>query len=155
MQFADLGVCEELLSPNLRGPLELLLSTIEPGASSGEEPYSLNRHEAGVVVQGTLELWVGERHVILEGGDSFTFASTQPHRCRNPEDRDQGRLGHHPFILLSGKERKPMASKPLCKYNVESRPTPNRSGGNRYAERLLHPEGWYAAGGVDIGHMRA
>jgi transcriptional regulator with XRE-family HTH domain len=86
MQFTNLGIREELLSPNLRGPLELLLSTIEPGASSGEEPYSHNGHEAGVVVQGTLELWVGEHCFVLEEGDSFAFASTEPHRCRNPRE---------------------------------------------------------------------
>jgi transcriptional regulator with XRE-family HTH domain len=84
MQFTNLGIREELLSPNLRGPLELLLSVIEPGASSGEEPYSHSGHEAGLVIQGTLELWVGERCFQLEEGDSFAFTSTEPHRCRNP-----------------------------------------------------------------------
>jgi transcriptional regulator with XRE-family HTH domain len=84
MQFTNLGIREELLSPNLRGPLELLLSVIEPGASSGEEPYSHSGHEAGLVLQGTLELWVGERCFRLEEGDSFAFTSTELHRCRNP-----------------------------------------------------------------------
>lgn len=36
LTFTGLGIVEELLSPNLAGPLELLLSTIEPGADSGE-----------------------------------------------------------------------------------------------------------------------
>jgi transcriptional regulator with XRE-family HTH domain len=84
MQFTNLGIREELLSPNLRGPLELLLSIIEPSATSGEEPYSHSGHEAGLVLQGSLELWVGERCFRLEEGDSFAFASTEPHRCRNP-----------------------------------------------------------------------
>jgi mannose-6-phosphate isomerase-like protein (cupin superfamily) len=84
MQFTNLGIRKDLLSPNLRGPLELLLSIIEPSASSGEEPYSHSGHEAGLVIQGTLELWVGERRFRLEEGDSFAFASTEPHRCRNP-----------------------------------------------------------------------
>lgn len=86
MQFTNLGIREELLSPNLRGPLELLLSVIEPGASSGEEPYSHSGHEAGLVIQGILELSVGERSFRLEEGDSFAFPSTEPHRCRNPGD---------------------------------------------------------------------
>ncbi len=38
MRFTNLGTREELLSPNLRGPLELLLSSLEPGASTGEDP---------------------------------------------------------------------------------------------------------------------
>ncbi|MEO7938760.1 MAG: helix-turn-helix domain-containing protein, partial [Burkholderiaceae bacterium] len=34
MSFTGLGISEELLSPNLSGPLELLMSTIAPGADS-------------------------------------------------------------------------------------------------------------------------
>lgn len=36
LSFTGTGVHEELLSPNLAGPLELLLSTLEPGADSGD-----------------------------------------------------------------------------------------------------------------------
>lgn len=82
MSFTDLGINEELLSPNLAGPLELLMSTIEPGADSGE--YSHDGTEAGVVVEGTLELWVNGQYFRLEAGDSFSFKSTEKHRCRNP-----------------------------------------------------------------------
>ena len=84
MQFTNLGVREELLSPNLRGPLEMVLSIIEPGATSGEDPYTHAGHEAGLVIQGTLDLWVGERHFRLQAGDSFSFRSSEPHRCANP-----------------------------------------------------------------------
>lgn len=86
MQFTNLGLREELLSPNLRGPLEMLLSIIEPGASSGKDPYSHAGHEAGLVIEGTLDLWIGDRHFRLHAGDSFSFRSTEPHRCANPSD---------------------------------------------------------------------
>src|SRR5215471_11848273 len=82
MSFTGLGINEELLSPNLSGPLELLMSTIEPGADS--EEYTHDGSEAGVVVAGTLELWINGQYFVLEEGDSFSFNSTQPHRCRNP-----------------------------------------------------------------------
>jgi transcriptional regulator with XRE-family HTH domain len=83
LTFPGLGITEELLSPDLNGPLEVLLSTIEPGADSAE-PYSHAGAEAGVVIAGTLDLWVGERFFRLETGDSFSFKSTIPHRCANP-----------------------------------------------------------------------
>src|SRR5215472_12182647 len=35
-------------------------------------------------LNGTLDLWVGERTFRLETGDSFSFKSTVPHRCANP-----------------------------------------------------------------------
>lgn len=81
LTFTGLGITEELLSPNLSGPLELLISTIHPGADS--EFYAHDGAEAGLVVQGSLELWVGEREFTLETGDSFAFDSTVPHRCAN------------------------------------------------------------------------
>lgn len=82
LSFTNLGIQEELLSPNLAGPLELLLSTLEPGADSGD--YSHEGAEAGLVIQGELELWVGGTRFLLETGDSFSFRSTEVHRCRNP-----------------------------------------------------------------------
>ncbi len=81
LTFTGLGITEELLSPNLSGPLELLISTIHPGADS--ELYSHDGAEAGVVMSGTLQLWVRDRHFVLEAGDSFAFPSTDPHRCAN------------------------------------------------------------------------
>ena len=82
MSFTGLGISEELLSPNLSGPLELLLSTIAPGADS--EDYSHDGAEAGFVLSGTLDLWVSGREFRLTEGDSFSFKSAEVHRCANP-----------------------------------------------------------------------
>ena len=81
LTFTGLGITEELLSPNLAGPLELLISTIHPGADS--EFYAHDGAEAGLVMHGTLQLWVGEQHFELAAGDSFAFSSTEAHRCAN------------------------------------------------------------------------
>jgi transcriptional regulator with XRE-family HTH domain len=78
------GVTDFLLSPNLSGAIELLLSQFEPGSSNGESPYAHAGEEAGLVLEGRLELWVGEERYLLQAGDSFSFRSTQPHRYRNP-----------------------------------------------------------------------
>ena len=79
--FTGLGITEELLSPNLSGPLEMLISTIHPGADS--EFYAHDGAEAGLVMSGTMELWVDDRHFRLGRGDSFSFPSTEHHRCAN------------------------------------------------------------------------
>jgi transcriptional regulator with XRE-family HTH domain len=84
MSFTGLGITEELLSPNLSGPLELLISTIAPGADS--EDYSHDGAEAGLVLAGTLDLWVSGRYFRLLEGDSFSFKSTEVHRCANPTE---------------------------------------------------------------------
>ncbi len=82
MSFTGTGIHEELLSPDLNGPLELLLSSIEPGSDS--DFYHHDGAEAGLLIQGSLDLWIGERHFHLETGDSFSFKSTTPHRFTNP-----------------------------------------------------------------------
>lgn len=78
------GIVDELLSPNLAGTLELLSSRFPPGASSGDEPYTHAGEEAGIVIRGRLELWVDGKQLMLSAGDSFGFASSLPHRYRNP-----------------------------------------------------------------------
>ncbi|ACA18240.1 transcriptional regulator, XRE family [Methylobacterium sp. 4-46] len=82
MSFTGTGIAEELLSPNLNGPLEVLLSTIAPGSDS--DFYSHDGMEAGLVLAGTLDLWIGDRTFRLEVGDSFSFSSRERHRCANP-----------------------------------------------------------------------
>ena len=80
----EAGAVDELLSPNLNGQLELLLSRLPPGSVSGARPYTHAGEEGGVVLAGKLELWIGDRHFLLSQGDSFTFPSSLPHRYGNP-----------------------------------------------------------------------
>jgi transcriptional regulator with XRE-family HTH domain len=87
VHFAS-GITDELLSPHLRGKLELLLSRFPPGASSGGDPYTHSGEEAGIVIKGSLELWVDGKRVVLEEGDSFGFESSLPHRYSNTGDSE-------------------------------------------------------------------
>lgn len=79
LDFAP-GVSDFLLSPNMEGPIEMLWSVLEPGAGSGHEPYTHAGDEAGLIIAGTLEIWIGEARYVLNEGDSFAFKSTTPHR---------------------------------------------------------------------------
>ncbi len=74
-----------LLTPNLTGKLQVILSLSEPGGGSGEEAYAHDSDEECVVVlRGRLEFWVGSDGYLLETGDSIVFESRIPHRNRNP-----------------------------------------------------------------------
>ena len=85
IEFDD-GIRDELLTPNLAGRLELLSCTFEPG-SGVDAAYTHEGDEAGVVVEGELELWVDKSHYRLKTGDSFSFNNALPHRYRNPTDK--------------------------------------------------------------------
>ncbi|MBT5562049.1 MAG: cupin domain-containing protein [Rhodospirillaceae bacterium] len=85
LRYTGTGVSEELLSPNLGRQIEMLMTTLEPGASTGE-PYSRKGEEGGYVVSGVLELTVAGNTQTLATGDSFAFESHLPHTCHNPGD---------------------------------------------------------------------
>lgn len=78
------GLVEELLSPDLGGRFELFRSEFEPGAEM-ETPQRRSTEEAGYVVSGEFELWVGDRHFHLRAGDSFRFGGER-YRWLNPGD---------------------------------------------------------------------
>lgn len=77
----EAGLVEQLLSPDLGGSFEIVRSEFAPGA---EMPNAQQRptEEAGYVISGRLDLWVGARQFHLTPGDSFRFKG-QPYRWRN------------------------------------------------------------------------
>lgn len=82
------GIIDELLSPNLGRKIELLRCIFQPGAESGSEPYTHRGEEAGIVISGTLHLWLDEKKIVLNEGDSFAFSSDTPHRYNNPIEHE-------------------------------------------------------------------
>lgn len=81
------GISDFLLSRRTDTELELLWCRFEPGATSGDEPYSHNGEEAGVVVAGEFAIMIDDRWHILGPGDSFAFPSNLPHKYMNPGRR--------------------------------------------------------------------
>jgi len=65
-------------------------SRIPPGVSAGEELYTLPADvELAYVVQGSLEMRVGEETHLIEEGDTFTYSPRDPHTWRNPSEREE------------------------------------------------------------------
>lgn len=88
IDLAQTGVTKELLTPFPNTPrLDIYMMTLEPGGRSGDEPYSHDGEEAGVVLEGGLELVVDGRKYVLGEGDSFRFRSSRPHQFSNAGDR--------------------------------------------------------------------
>ena len=86
LSLSGIGVVEELLSPSLGGATELVLTRIPPHSTTGEEFVARKAEESGLVLQGKLELWVGDKHFLLDEGDSFCFQPEESHRIHNPGD---------------------------------------------------------------------
>jgi transcriptional regulator with XRE-family HTH domain len=83
--YQGLGAIDEFLTRGTDGRLQVILSTIEPGGGTGDEAYTHDSDEEVVVVlEGSLDLWVGPEHFRLETGDAVTHSSRLPHRNTNP-----------------------------------------------------------------------
>ncbi len=80
------GISKAVLAggaPTSGSSYSFCLMNFDAKASSGEELYSHQGIEAGYVVEGRLLLSFGHQQWTLAPGDSFHFASKQPHRFEN------------------------------------------------------------------------
>ena len=66
----------------------ILREVMLPGSDTGETTLSHDGEEGGVIVQGRVELTVGDRVRILGPGEGYYFESRMPHRFRNTGDED-------------------------------------------------------------------
>ena len=83
--YQGLGAVDEFLTRGTDGRLQVIYSTIQPGGGTGDEAYTHDSDEEVVVVlEGSLDLWIGPEHYRLEAGDAVTHSSRVPHRNTNP-----------------------------------------------------------------------
>ena len=80
------GIRFELASPPEAEAIEAIYGRYETGASLGDEPYTHEGEEWGMVLSGRLKVIVGDEIHFLEVGDSIWFPSTIPHRMENVAD---------------------------------------------------------------------
>ena len=78
---AEQGLIEELISPDLGSPFEVVRSVFQPGAEL-PEPALRKTQETGFVVDGPFEIEIDGTWFHLNAGDSFHI-DHQPFRWRN------------------------------------------------------------------------
>jgi len=69
-----------------RHNLQMLHEIYEKGADTGETRLEHFSNEGGYVIEGALEVSVGDEVRVLRPGDSYLFDSRVPHRFRNVHD---------------------------------------------------------------------
>lgn len=77
------GVYKELLTPECPGLIEIYELSLKPGGTSGPEFYSHRGEKAGLILSGSLRLWIDGQPHLLNEGDSFRFPSESAHRFEN------------------------------------------------------------------------
>lgn len=73
--------------------LQMLKERYEPGADSGRIPLIHDGEEAGIIINGQLEVTVEGDQRVLGPGDAYYFESRRPHRFRC--------MGDEPCLLVS------------------------------------------------------
>ena len=77
MDLGHKGMVKELLTPDAVPGIQMMRIVIQPGGSSGEEPYNNDSGaKCGLILQGSLGLEVEGQSFTLEPGDSFAFDAT-------------------------------------------------------------------------------
>ncbi len=79
-----MGFEDHLLSANLDGQLAMGISHYQPGGTAGDDLYTHQGEEAGLILEGEIELVLDVSVFLLKAGDSFSFPASIPHTYRNP-----------------------------------------------------------------------
>ncbi|RME15118.1 MAG: cupin domain-containing protein [Alphaproteobacteria bacterium] len=77
------GVAIAQVGDALAHGLQILSETYAPGADTGEAMLDHEASEGGIVIEGEIEVTVGEHVAVLGPGDAYLFDSRSPHRFRN------------------------------------------------------------------------
>lgn len=82
-----------LLSSRDEPRFQAIESELAPGAGAGDELNSLpGEMEFVYVLEGELELQVGDETHVLGEGDALTYPLAKPHTWRNPSQNDPARV---------------------------------------------------------------
>jgi transcriptional regulator with XRE-family HTH domain len=83
--YPGLMARDEFLTDGSGGRLQVILSVVEPGGGTGPEAYTHESdEECLIVLEGSLDLWVGTEQHRLEAGDAIRYSSRVAHRNQNP-----------------------------------------------------------------------
>lgn len=88
LKFPETNVVFELLSPDLNRQMEIVLGRLEVGAASCEEPLSHPGEEFIYVIQGQMEISIGEDSYLLNEMDSIYYFASIPHKIVSVGDQE-------------------------------------------------------------------
>ena len=83
INFGGRKMTEYLLTPSGEKRVQAILSDIQPGGGSGDDPYPLPADvEFAFVLAGQLQITVAGEQITLDQGDAFTFPAGTQHTFR-------------------------------------------------------------------------
>lgn len=78
------GAVERMITPRGQSHVQVLRSTLQPGADGGDELYTINCDvEVVHVINGKVDVRFSDKTVSLSAGDTLTFSGHELHSWRN------------------------------------------------------------------------
>lgn len=74
----------ELLSPDLKGDVELAIMTLTPKSHTSKDNFKHTGEEVAYVSKGQVHIFLNDKEIILEEGDSIKIPPSMMHRWYNP-----------------------------------------------------------------------
>ncbi|MDU4961673.1 MAG: cupin domain-containing protein [Sporomusaceae bacterium] len=81
--FPDVSLEYSLLTPDLSGTIEMALMKLPPHSLSSQDLFSHSGEEVAYVADGELQLYLGDKTVLLQNGDSVKIPPGTPHKWEN------------------------------------------------------------------------
>lgn len=88
IKFPNSHLVYELLSPDLNRQMEMFFATLEKGAFTCDEPLAHKGEEVILVLNGSMDIEIGNEKHSLNKGDSIYYFASIPHRIENTGDSD-------------------------------------------------------------------
>lgn len=88
LRFPNSHLTFELLTPDLSKQIEMIRIRMGPGASTCIIPLSHQGEECTFVLDGKMEIQIGDEFFILEEGDTIYYIANIPHKITNIGEKD-------------------------------------------------------------------
>ena len=93
LKFPKSHLTYELLSPDVSHQIQMIRTRIEVGASSCSKPLSHEGEECTLVMEGKMEIKIGDEIFLLGEGDSIYYLASIPHKITS--------IGKEALIIIS------------------------------------------------------
>lgn len=88
LKFPKSQITYELLSPDLNRQMEMFKARLHPGEETNNEPFTHSGEEVVHVLEGSMQIQIGDESYILEAGDTIHFNSGKPHKIACAGEKD-------------------------------------------------------------------
>lgn len=86
LQLPHNEIPREILTPGFNHRFQVFEVKMNPGEYSSKELYSHSSEEFSYILEGRIEIEIGDKKYQLEANDSITFDATVPHRTHCVSD---------------------------------------------------------------------